>query len=96
MCIRDSGNTSQCITHLKKEINLSVTDRNQVTTKTRFPLISNSPVSYTHLDVYKRQNLFLTGQNLNVHGALGVTLTAMLTCSEFVGQEYLAKKVGNA
>ncbi len=44
----------------------------------------------------KLKNLFLTGQNLNVHGALGVTLTAMLTCSEFVGQEYLAKKVGNA
>lgn len=41
-------------------------------------------------------NLFLTGQNLNVHGALGVTLTAMLTCAEFVGSEYLAKKVGNA
>lgn len=44
----------------------------------------------------KLKNLFLTGQNLNVHGALGVTLTAMLTCSEFIGQEYLAKKVGNA
>lgn len=42
------------------------------------------------------ENLFLTGQNLNVHGALGVTLTAMLTCAEFVGHEYLAKKVGNA
>ena len=41
-------------------------------------------------------NLFLTGQNLNVHGALGVTLTAMLTCADFVGSEYLAKKVGNA
>lgn len=44
----------------------------------------------------KLKNLFLTGQNLNVHGALGVTLTAMLTCSEFIGQEYLAKKVGHA
>lgn len=44
----------------------------------------------------KLKNMFLTGQNMNVHGALGVTLTAMLTCSEFVGQEYLAKKVGNA
>lgn len=41
-------------------------------------------------------NLYFTGQNLNVHGALGVTLTAMLTCTEFVGQEYLAKKIGNA
>lgn len=44
----------------------------------------------------KLKNLFLTGQNLNVHGALGVTLTAMLTCSEFIGQDYLAKKVGHA
>ena len=44
----------------------------------------------------KLGNLYLTGQNLNVHGALGVTLTAIITCAEFVGQEYLAKKVGNA
>lgn len=44
----------------------------------------------------KLKNLFLTGQNMNVHGALGVTLTAMLTCSEFVGQAYLAKKIGYA
>lgn len=44
----------------------------------------------------KLGNLFLTGQNLNVHGALGVTLTSMLTCSEFLGYEYLAKKIGHA
>lgn len=44
----------------------------------------------------KLKNLFLTGQNQNVHGALGVTLTAMLTCAEFLGSEYIAKKVGNA
>ncbi len=41
-------------------------------------------------------NLFLTGQNLNVHGALGVTLTSAVTCSEFLGIDYLAKKIGNA
>lgn len=41
-------------------------------------------------------NLFLAGQNLNVHGALGVTLTSMLTCAELLGTEYLAKQVGNA
>lgn len=41
-------------------------------------------------------NLFLTGQNLNVHGALGVTLTSMLTCTELVGSEYLARKIGEA
>lgn len=44
----------------------------------------------------KLKNLFMTGQNQNVHGALGVTLTAMLTCAEFLGSEYIAKKVGNA
>lgn len=44
----------------------------------------------------KIPNLFLTGQNLNVHGALGVTLTSAVTCSEFLGVEYLAKKIGNA
>lgn len=43
----------------------------------------------------KLKNLYLTGQNMNVHGALGVTLTAMYTCADFLGQEYLAKKVGN-
>lgn len=44
----------------------------------------------------KLKNLLLTGQNLNVHGALGVTLTALITCAELLGEEYLAKKVGNA
>jgi phytoene dehydrogenase-like protein len=42
------------------------------------------------------ENLLLTGQNINVHGALGVTVTAALTCSKLLGTEYLAKKIGNA
>ena len=44
----------------------------------------------------KLGNLYLTGQNLNVHGALGVTLTAIITCADFLGQAYLAKKVAEA
>jgi len=44
----------------------------------------------------KIPNLFITGQNNNVHGMIGVFLTAMYTCSEFVGTQYLAKKVANA
>jgi len=40
-------------------------------------------------------NLFQTGQNLNVHGALGVTLSSMLTCSELLGKTYLANKVAH-
>lgn len=41
-------------------------------------------------------NLLLTGQNLNVHGMLGVTVSAAFTCSELLGEEYLAKKIGYA
>ena len=32
-------------------------------------------------------NLFFTGQNLNLHGILGVSLTSLLTCSEILGKE---------
>lgn len=34
-------------------------------------------------------NLLLTGQNLMLHGIHGVTLTALFTCAEIVGKEYL-------
>ena len=44
----------------------------------------------------KLGNLFLTGQNLNVHGALGVTLTSIITCGELLGHEFLAKRIGHA
>ena len=56
----------------------------------------NRPVS-SLIPVRSRiANLLLTGQNLNVHGMLGVTLSAALTCSELVGEAYLAKKIGYA
>ena len=31
------------------------------------------------------QNVFLTGQNLNLHGVLGTSMTAMFTCAEIIG-----------
>jgi all-trans-retinol 13,14-reductase len=34
-------------------------------------------------------NLFLTGQNLNLHGVLGVSMTSVFTCAEIVGMETL-------
>lgn len=55
----------------------------------RYPLATLIPAR-TRLN-----NLFLTGQNLNVHGALGVTLTAATTCAELIGGQYLAQKVGS-
>lgn len=44
----------------------------------------------------KVPNLLLTGQNLNMHGVLGVTISAIVTCSEFLGNDYLMKKVNDA
>lgn len=44
----------------------------------------------------KVPNLLLTGQNLNMHGVLGVTIGAVVTCSELLGNEYLMDKVRKA
>lgn len=41
-------------------------------------------------------NLLITGQSLNMHGCIGTTVSSAVTCSEIVGMEYLAKKIGNA
>ncbi|MGK7389891.1 MAG: phytoene desaturase family protein [Candidatus Cyclobacteriaceae bacterium M2_1C_046] len=44
----------------------------------------------------KIPNLLLTGQNLNLHGVLGVTIGAVITCSEFLGNKYIMDKVREA
>ncbi len=44
----------------------------------------------------KLPNLFLTGQNINLHGVLGVTVSSVLTCAEIIGKEYLVNKIRNA
>ena len=41
----------------------------------------------------KLNNLYLTGQSINMHGVLGVTIGAVVTCSEIVGKEYLVNKI---
>ncbi len=41
----------------------------------------------------KIPNLFLTGQSINMHGMLGVTIGAVVTCSELVGKDYLISKI---
>ncbi len=41
-------------------------------------------------------NLLLTGQNVNLHGVLGVSITAVATCAELVGMEYFLKKINQA
>lgn len=44
----------------------------------------------------KIKNLLFTGQSLNMHGILGVTISAVITCSELLGREYLLNKILDA
>ncbi len=44
----------------------------------------------------KIPNVLLTGQNINLHGILGVSISSLITCSEIVGLEYLINKINHA
>ena len=41
----------------------------------------------------KISNLLLTGQSLNLHGIMGVTISAVVTCGEILGNSYLINKI---
>ncbi len=53
----------------------------------------NNPYKTIVLPKTKVPNLYFTGQNLNMHGALGVTIGAVLTSSEILGFDYLLNKI---
>lgn len=44
----------------------------------------------------KLPNLYLTGQNLNLHGILGATMSGLVTCTAFLGNEDIINKIRNA
>jgi all-trans-retinol 13,14-reductase len=44
----------------------------------------------------KISNFFLTGQNLNLHGILGASITALATCCALLGNENIVDKIKNA
>lgn len=56
---------------------------------------SNNPMKTFISPKTKIENLFLTGQSISMHGVLGVTIGAVVTCSEIVGKEYLVNKINN-
>ena len=50
----------------------------------------------SQMSVYtKVKNLYLTGQNVNIHGLCGVTLTAIETVEALVGRNVLVRKINN-
>ncbi|HMU10427.1 MAG TPA: NAD(P)/FAD-dependent oxidoreductase [Ferruginibacter sp.] len=44
----------------------------------------------------KIPNLYLTGQNLNLHGVLGASMSGLVTCIALLGNEDIIEKVRNA
>ncbi len=44
----------------------------------------------------KLPNLFLTGQNLNLHGILGSAISSLVTCAALLGNENFVEKIKNA
>ncbi|MCU4154361.1 NAD(P)/FAD-dependent oxidoreductase [Carboxylicivirga sp. A043] len=46
---------------------------------------SRNPVASQVLPRTRVKNLFLTGQNINMHGILGVSVSAIITCGEILG-----------
>lgn len=44
----------------------------------------------------KLPNLYLTGQNLNLHGILGTTMSGLVTCTAFLGNDDIVEKIRNA
>ncbi len=54
---------------------------------------SNNPMKTFISAKTKLKNLYLTGQSINMHGVLGVTIGAVVTCSEILGKDYLVNKI---
>lgn len=57
---------------------------------------ANDPLKTMIPSATRLPNLYLTGQNLNLHGILGVTMTAVLTSAELVGLEKLVNEISAA
>jgi all-trans-retinol 13,14-reductase len=56
----------------------------------------NNPMKTLLLPRTRVSNLLLTGQNISIHGVVGVTIGAFLTCSELLGKKYLIEKIRHA
>jgi all-trans-retinol 13,14-reductase len=56
----------------------------------------NRPMESIILSRTKIPNLFLTGQNTNMHGILGVTISSVITCGEILNIRHLIRQIRNA
>lgn len=57
---------------------------------------ATDPFRSTIFPKTKIPGLFFTGQNINIHGAIGVTIGAVMTCGEILGLPHVLKTIKNA
>lgn len=56
----------------------------------------HEPVKTTIATRTRIPNLLQTGQNVNLHGVLGVSITAIATAGELIGLDYLLEKINRS
>ena len=54
---------------------------------------ARSPYASVFSPRTKVPNLYMTGQNLNLHGIVGVTISAVVTAGEILGNDYLMDRI---
>jgi len=91
-------NIRSCIRSIHSSTPLTLRDYNATPFGTMYGLQKNrnNPLkSYIHTKTNIR-NLFLTGQSVNLHGVLGVTISALLTCFNFIDSKKLMNDIRQA
>lgn len=88
-------NIRSCIHSIHSSTPLSYRDYIGVNEGSMYGYVKNadSPMTSFLSPRTKLKNLFFTGQSINMHGILGVTISAVLTCSEMLGRDYLVNKI---
>lgn len=56
----------------------------------------NNPMATYVAPRTKIPNLFFTGQNVSLHGMLGVSMSSLITCGEFLGLNHLIREINEA
>ncbi|MDQ1097933.1 MULTISPECIES: phytoene desaturase family protein [Chryseobacterium] len=85
----------QCIDHVYTSSPLSYRDYIGSFEGNMYGYLKNSenPLKTMVSPRTKIDNLFLTGQSVNMHGILGVTIGAFGTCAEILGKELISERL---
>ncbi len=101
-CIRELEkhfpNIRSCIKSIHTTTPLSFRDYIGTSDGSMYGIIKdyNAPLRSFISPKTKVENLFLTGQNLNMHGILGVSVGAIMTCSELLGRSNILNNIKRA